>query len=169
MKKEPKPCFSDFQYELNSKSDVYNKKAKIDWKKASKSQVRLLATFLKEKMALFSVVLSSFCCCSRNCSAKLGGTSPCCTRTIPLWSGYVDDTFTAVHKDRIDDFHEHLNRQNADIRFTKEIEEDGKIPFLDCLVTRNNNRLPTHTDRSLDQSSYNPTSHKATIIRTLTR
>ncbi|CAH3145861.1 unnamed protein product, partial [Porites lobata] len=57
---------------------------------------------------------------------------------------YVDDTFTAVHKDGIDDFHEHLNRQNADIQFTKEIEEN-------------------------DQSSYNPTSHKATTIRTLTR
>ncbi|CAH3165725.1 unnamed protein product, partial [Porites lobata] len=55
---------------------------------------------------------------------------------------YVDDTFTAVHKDGIDDFHEHLNRQNADIQFTKEIEE---------------------------KSSYNPTSHKATTIRTLTR
>ena len=37
------------------------------------------------------------------------------TRTIPIWLRYVDDTFTAVHKDGIDDFHEHLNRQNADI------------------------------------------------------
>ena len=62
------------------------------------------------------------------------------------------------------------------MQFTKEIEENGKIPFLDCLVTRNNNELrttiyrkPTHTDRLLDQSSYNPTSHKATTIRTLTR
>ena len=98
------------------------------------------------------------------------------TRTVPLWLRYVDDTFTAVHKDGIDDFHEHLNRQNADIQFTKEIEENGKIPFLDCLVTRDNNKLkttiyrkPTHTDRLLDQSSYNPTSHKATTIRTLTR
>ena len=52
------------------------------------------------------------------------------TRTVPLWLRYVDDTFTAVHKDGIDDFHEHLNRQNADIQFTKEIEENGKIPFL---------------------------------------
>ena len=98
------------------------------------------------------------------------------TRTIPIWLRYVDDTFTAVHKDGIDDFHEHLNRQNADIQFTKEIEENGKIPFLDCLVTRDNNKLqttvyrkPTHTDRLLDQYSYNPTSHKATTIRTLTR
>ena len=84
-------------------------------------------------------------------------------RTLPLWLRYVDDTFTAVHKD---------------IQFTKEIEENCKIPFLDCLVTSNNSdnklstavyRKPTHTDRLLDQSSYNPTSHKATIIQTLTR
>ena len=52
-------------------------------------------------------------------------------------------TFTTVHKDGIDDFHEHLNRQNADIQFTKEIEENGKIPFLDCLVTCDNNKLQT--------------------------
>ena len=48
--------------------------------------------------------------------------------------------------------------------------------FLDCLVSRDNNELrttvyrkPTHTDRLLVESSYNPTSHKATTIRTLTR
>ena len=99
-----------------------------------------------------------------------------CRQTIPLWLRYVDDTFTAVHKDKIDDFHDHLNEQNADIQFTKEIEENGKLPFLDCLVSHDNNELrttvyrkPTHTDRLLDESSYNPTSHKATTIRTLTR
>ena len=96
-----------------------------------------------------------------------------CRQTIPLWLRYVDDTFTAVHKDEIDDFHDHLNEQNADIQFTKEIEKNGKLPFLDCLVSRDNNELrrtvyrkPTHTDRLLDQSSYNPTSHKATTIKT---
>ena len=48
--------------------------------------------------------------------------------------------------------------------------------FLDCLVSRDNNELrttvyrkPTHTDRLLDESSYNPTSQKATTIKTLTR
>ena len=53
---------------------------------------------------------------------------------------------------------------------------NGKISFLDCLVTRDNNKLkttsyrkPSHTNRLPDQSSYNPTSHKATTIRTLTR
>ena len=29
------------------------------------------------------------------------------------------------------------------MQFTKEIEENGKIPYLDCLVTRDNNKLKT--------------------------
>ena len=99
-----------------------------------------------------------------------------CRQTIPLRLRYVDDTFTAVHKDEIADFHKHLNEQHADIQFTREIEEDRKLPFLDCLVSHDNNELrttvyrkPTHTDRLLVESSYNPTSHKASTIKTLTR
>ena len=87
----------------------------------------------------------------------------------------MDASKTAEHKDEIDDFHKHLNRQDPDTQFTKEIEDNGKIPFLDCVVTRDNNKQltaiyikPTHTDRLLDQSSYNPTSHKATTVTTLT-
>ena len=33
--------------------------------------------------------------------------------TLPLWLRYVDDTFTAVHKDEIDFLHKHLNKQNT--------------------------------------------------------
>ena len=122
----------------------------------------------------YSYGLSSFCCCSRNCYVKHRGTRP-----SYLYANYTSLVtlrwrhFTAVHKDEIDDFRVHLNRQNADINFTKEIEKNGKIPFVDCLVTRDNKRLrtnicwkSTHTDRLLDQSSYNPISHKATTILT---
>ncbi|PFX14389.1 Beta-galactosidase, partial [Stylophora pistillata] len=56
-----------------------------------------------------------------------------CRQTIPLWLRYVDDTFTAVRHDEIDAFHNHLNEQNTDIQFTREVEENGKLPFLDCL------------------------------------
>ena len=83
-----------------------------------------------------------------------------CRLTIPLWLRYVDDTSTAVTKDEIDAFHDHLSEQHADIQFTKEIKEHGKLPFLDCLVSRDNNELRTtvyrkltHTDRLLDESS----------------
>ena len=45
--------------------------------------------------------------------------------TLPLWLRYVDDTITAVDKNKIDEFHEHLNKQNISIQATKEIEENG--------------------------------------------
>ena len=65
------------------------------------------------------------------------------SETLPRWLRYVDDTITAVHKTKIDEFHEHLNKQKTSIQFTEEIEENGKIPFLDYLVTRENNTLRT--------------------------
>ena len=99
-----------------------------------------------------------------------------CRQTIPRWLRYVHETFTVVGQDEIDAFHHHLNRQNTYIQLTREVEENGKLPFLDCLVSRDENSLrtavyrkPTHTDRLLDESSHNPTSHKATTISTLTR
>ena len=95
-----------------------------------------------------------------------------CRQTIPLWLRYVDDTFTAVRHDEIDAFHHHLNEQNTDIQFTREVEENGKLPFLDCLVSRDDNSLrttvyrkQTHTDRLLDESSYNLTPHRQLIRR----
>ena len=91
-------------------------------------------------------------------------------QTLPIWLCYADDTFTIIHQAQIHTFHEYLNEQNPDIQFTKEIEENRNISFLDCLVIRDNNKIRTTvTDRLLDQSSYNPTSHKATAIKTLTR
>ena len=38
-----------------------------------------------------------------------------CRQTIPLWLCYVDNAFIAVHKDKIDTFHDHLNKQSANI------------------------------------------------------
>ena len=74
--------------------------------------------------ARYSYGLSTFCCCSRNCYAKHRRTSPSYLyANYTSWSHYVDDIFTTVHNDGIDDFHERLHRQNAGIQFTKEVEE----------------------------------------------
>ena len=58
----------------------------------------------------------------------------------------------------LQEFHQHLNPA---IQFTIEEEADGKIPFLDVLVTRDGERLrtsvyhkPTHTDRYINYSSH---------------
>ena len=88
---------------------------------------------------------------------------------LPLWIHYVDDTFTTVHKDKIKFFlWTLLKHTNPCILFTTEIKENDKIPFLDCLVSQNDNKLQATiyrnpTERLLDQSSYNLTSQgKAT-------
>ena len=62
-----------------------------------------------------------------------------------FFSGYVTLTTQSLlyTKNKVDEFHEHLNKQNTCIQFTKEIEENGKIPFLNCLVIRKNSTLRT--------------------------
>ena len=37
------------------------------------------------------------------------------SETLSLWLRYVDDTITAVHKNKMNEFHEHLNKQNTSI------------------------------------------------------
>ena len=51
------------------------------------------------------------------------------TDTTAGWSGYVADTFTAVHRRNLDDFRERLNGQNLDIQFTEELKEMVKYIF----------------------------------------
>ena len=42
------------------------------------------------------------------------------SETLPLWLRYVDDAITTVHENKIDEFQEHLNKQNTNTQFTKE-------------------------------------------------
>ena len=119
--------------------------------------------------------VTCFCCCCRNCDATHGGTCPAtCRQTILLWLRYVDNGFNAVHKREIDAFHDHLNEQNVDIPFTREIKENRKLPFLDFLLGHDNNELqmtvyrkPTCTDRWL--IILQPDFTKAMTITTLMR
>ncbi len=94
----------------------------------------------------------------------------------PFWFRYVDDTLTSVSKHQKNDFLDHLNKQNPNLQFTMEPEKDGKIAFLDCMITRDGNclrtsvyRKPTSTSRLLDDSSYHPTSHKSATVATLVK
>ena len=85
-----------------------------------------------------------------------------CRQTIPLWLRYVDDTFTAVRHDKIDAFHHYLNEQNTEMQFTREVEENGKLPFLDCLVSRDDNSLRTTVYRNRSIPTDYWTSHPTT-------
>ena len=53
------------------------------------------------------------------------------TYTLPilLWLRYVDDTFTAAHKDEIDNFHEHLIKQTRTYSLTRRSRKMVKYLF----------------------------------------
>ena len=71
-------------------------------------------------------------------------------------------------RDTLQDF---LNEQHPSIKFTMEVEEDGKILFLDVGISRNPDgslqhnvyRKPTHTDRYLNQRSFHHPSMKSSV------
>ena len=65
-------------------------------------------------------------------------------------------------------------RTLENISFTIEQENNGQIPFLDTLISRNNDtisiniyRKPTHTDRYLDFNSHHDKKHKVSTAATL--
>ena len=74
----------------------------------------------------------------------------------------------------MEEFHDHLNSVNANIQFTKEVEQGNKLSFLDTTTTRVCGRIqvsvyrkPTHTDKYLDYNSHHPSQHKRSVVNTL--
>ena len=55
-----------------------------------------------------------------------------------IWKRYVDDSFCIIGKDDVSAFHGTLNSIDKNISFPIETECNGKISFLDTLVSRKN-------------------------------
>ena len=90
------------------------------------------------------------------------------------WYRYVDDSHACLKKDYVQEFHDHLNSVNPNIQFTKEVEQDNRLSFLDTTTTRVRGRIqvsvyrkPTHTDKYLDYNSHHPSQHKRSVVNTL--
>jgi len=93
------------------------------------------------------------------------------------WFRYVNDTFVVwTHgEDELQRFLVHLISLNPRIQFTMETEKEGRLPFLDVMVTGKPNgtlahmvyRKQTHTDRYLNSGSNHHPSQKRGVIKTL--
>ena len=93
-----------------------------------------------------------------------------------LWLRYVDDTFVLWQhgEEHLDEFLKHLNGLHHRIQFTMEKEDNQKIPFLDVLVERRENKLhtdiyrkPTHTNNYLNYRSNHHPKVKMGIVKCL--
>ena len=93
-----------------------------------------------------------------------------------MYRRFVDDTFSVVGcRNEAVRFMECLNSLHPALRFTMESEEDGRLPFMDVLVRREETgfttavyRKPTFTGLYTRWDSYCPTSQKVAVIRSLT-
>ena len=92
-----------------------------------------------------------------------------------IWKRHVDDTFTILDRENVDDFLQHLNNQQPSIRFTMETEKDNKLAFQDTVVLREPDgrlttsvyRKPTRTDQYSAYDSHHPKTVKRGIVKCL--
>jgi len=94
-----------------------------------------------------------------------------------LWKRYVNDILEVAKRgsmEKLTEFSYKLDTSGS-ILFTYEVEQVGKLPFMDLRLVRNNNgalklriyRKSTHTDQYLNSESYHPVEHKISVVRFL--
>ena len=62
---------------------------------------------------------------------------------IPFFYRYVDDSITAVPKDKVNFILEHFNKYHKKIQFTIEIEEHNSINFSNVTLHHKNEKIKT--------------------------
>ena len=95
---------------------------------------------------------------------------------LPFFSRFVDDITTACPADKAEELKNVFNKYSKDIQFTIEVEKDGKLPFLDTLLLRQEDGLiktnwyhkNTWSGRYLNFFSSLPFSYKKNTISLLT-
>ena len=89
---------------------------------------------------------------------------------------YTDDTFVILQQSHREVL-QHINSVDPSIQFTiEEVKQDGSMPFLDTLVTPQDDgtlttsiyRKPTHTDSYLQLDSHHNLACKYSVINTFT-
>lgn len=91
---------------------------------------------------------------------------------VPIFYRYVDDIFTVLPRNRIDEVIGVFNDYHPRLQFTYELERDDALPFLDTEVMRGENnklvtnwyRKPTFSGRYVNFYSSHPLKYKINTI-----
>ena len=94
---------------------------------------------------------------------------------VLLYRRYVDDIICLFNSEQdADQFFKFLNAQHPNIKFTFEKEKDGKLVFLDVLISKTDQDLCTSVYRKMTSVglytnfvSFTPYSYKIGLIKTL--
>ena len=96
------------------------------------------------------------------------------TDYIQFWKGYVDDTICFIKVGSINYVLSLLNSFNVNIKFTCELEHEGKLSFLDVLLCRKGKKIhttvyrkATNNDVYLNWNAFAPISWKRSTLKTL--
>jgi hypothetical protein len=92
-----------------------------------------------------------------------------------FYKRYVDDCFLIFKEtEHVQLFLDYVNSQHHNIKFTCEVEENNSLSFLDCLVSKIDNkfitsvyRKPTYTGLGLNYFSFVPRIYKINSVKTL--
>jgi len=92
-----------------------------------------------------------------------------------VWLRYVDDIFSVMKRNQVENFLAHMNSLHPKMRFTVEYEVDGVIAFLDTQIRRKTDgtlshtvyRKPTHTDKYLNGKSHHHPSQLTSVVASL--
>ena len=87
----------------------------------------------------------------------------------------IPNTHTKQLNEYVDEYTDHINIIDPDIKFSIEKEENRLLAFLNINTVRQPDgsfkttvyRKPTHTDQYLDFNSTHPVEHKLGVVRTL--
>ncbi|XP_063592239.1 uncharacterized protein LOC134769440 [Penaeus indicus] len=87
---------------------------------------------------------------------------------------YVDTFLLFKSQLEVQKFLQYMNGLHKNIKFTCELESNGKLPFLDVSISRDNNRFstatyrkPTYTGLTRKFDSFIPIKYKTNLINTL--
>ena len=88
-----------------------------------------------------------------------------------LYRRYVDDIIMSIKKDLIQSKLQEINDLHGNLKFTFEMEKDGKLPFLDMMILHSGNRLesmwyckPSDTGLVLNYHALAPNKYKRSVV-----
>ena len=88
-----------------------------------------------------------------------------------LYARYMDDIIRSIKRTEINNVLESINKLHPQLKFTIERENEGKLPFLDMLITRRDGKLisswyskPTDTGLIMNFHSLAPKRYKRSVV-----